>query len=49
MTPEGLLMLLLIIGGLVWLNIYLRVKLFLADRRAKRNAATKRASRERCD
>ncbi len=26
MNPEGLPMLLLIIGGLLWLNIYLRVK-----------------------
>ena len=34
MNPEGLLMFLLILGGLLWLNIYLRVKLFLASRRA---------------
>ena len=36
MTPEGLFILLLIILGLVSLNVYLRVWLFLADRRAKR-------------
>jgi hypothetical protein len=36
MTPEGLVILLLIIVGLIALNVYLRVRLFLADRGARR-------------
>ncbi len=47
MNPEGLLMLLLIIGGLLWLNIYLRVKQFLASRRDRRKATKARGSEER--
>lgn len=47
MNPEGLLMLLLIIGGLLWLNIYLRVKLLLASRRDRRKATKDRGSEER--
>ena len=47
MNPEGLLMFLLILGGLLWLNIYLRVKLFLASRRDRRKAAQDRGSEER--
>ncbi|MHA0337434.1 hypothetical protein [Sphingomonas aquatilis] len=35
MTPEGLLMLLLIVLGLGGLALYLRVKLFIMDRRER--------------
>lgn len=49
MKPEGLLLLLLIIAGLIALNIYLRVWLFIRNRRARRRNRrdeTNRGSRD---
>lgn len=45
MKPAGLLVLLLIIAGLIALNVYLRIWLFIRDRRARRNTPRDEANR----
>ncbi len=45
MKPEGLLFLLLIIAGLIALNIYLRVWLFMRNRQVRRRIRRDETSR----